>query len=431
MGHIEATARRPATADVRAGYRAYVLFILVVVYTFNFIDRVIVGILAEPIKVDLGLTDTQLGWMGGPAFALFYTFLGIPIARLADRTSRTWIMTAALALWSGFTALCGQAQSFLQLLLARAGVGVGEAGGVAPAYALVSDYFPPQQRARALAVFSFGIPIGSGLGFLFGGLVASAMNWRSAFIIVGLAGLVLAPLFRLTVREPVRGGLDAHAARTASATVSEVLRTLARKPGFWGLAFGAACSSIVGYGLLFWLPSFFIRVHGLSLADTSLLVGIGLLVFQTAGIWFGGWAGDRFGARSKAAYALVPAVLLGSVIPFLVAGALAPSLGIAIAMFIVPLTLNAAWLGPVLSAIQHVVVPGQRATASAIFLFINNLIGIGGGSLFMGAMSDLFMAEYGNQSLRYAMVAASGFYVLSCALMYFASRHLERDWEHA
>lgn len=414
-----------------SGYRAYVLFILVVVYTFNFIDRVIVGILAQPIKLDLGLTDTQLGWMGGPAFALFYTFLGIPIARLADRTSRTWIMTGALALWSGFTALCGQAQSFWQLLAARAGVGVGEAGGVAPAYALVSDYFPPQQRARALAVFSFGIPIGSGLGFLFGGLVASAMSWRTAFIIVGLAGLVLAPLFRLTVAEPVRGGLDAHARRAPSSSVVEVLRAIAGKKGFWGLSFGAACSSIVGYGLLFWLPSFFIRVHGLSLADTSLLVGSGILVFQTAGIWLGGWAGDRFGARRKSAYALVPAVLLGSVVPFLIAGALAPSLGIALVMFIVPLMLNAAWLGPVLSAIQHVVVPAQRATASAIFLFINNLIGIGGGSLFMGAMSDVFMAEHGDQSLRYAMVAASGFYVLSVSLLYFASRHLDRDWEHA
>lgn len=414
-----------------SGYRAYVLFILVVVYTFNFIDRVIVGILAQPIKVELGLTDTQLGWMGGPAFALFYTFLGIPIARLADRTSRTWIMTGALTLWSGFTALCGQAQSFWQLLAARAGVGVGEAGGVAPAYALVSDYFPPQQRARALAVFSFGIPIGSGLGFLFGGLVASAMSWRTAFVIVGLAGLLLAPLFRLTVREPVRGGLDAHAARTSTSTVGDVLRTLAGKKGFWGLSFGAAFSSIVGYGLLFWLPSFFMRVHGLSLADTSLLVGFGILVFQTTGIWLGGWAGDRFGARRKSAYALVPAVLLGSVVPFLIAGALAPSLGIALVMFIVPLMLNAAWLGPVLSAIQHIVVPAQRATASAIFLFINNLIGIGGGSLFMGAMSDAFMAEYGNESLRYAMAAASGFYVLSTALLYFASRHLDRDWEHA
>jgi predicted MFS family arabinose efflux permease len=431
MSQIEATARRPGVIEMGSAYRAYVLFILVVVYTFNFIDRVIVGILAEPIKADLQLTDTQLGWMGGPAFAIFYTLLGIPIARLADRTSRTWVMTGALALWSGFTALCGQAQSFWHLLVARAGVGVGEAGGVAPAYSLVSDYFPPQQRARALAVFSFGIPIGSGLGFLFGGLIASTLSWRSAFIMVGLAGIALAPLFRLTVKEPVRGGLDARAAYARSSTFRDTLRVIAGKRGFWGLSFGAACASIVGYGLLFWLPSFFIRVHHLSLADASLYLGIGIIVFQTAGIWLGGWAGDRFGARSKAAYALVPAVLLTMLVPFMIGGALAPSLGVALLLFIGPVMLNAAWIGPVLSALQHLVAPDQRATASAIFLFINNLIGIGGGSLFLGAMSDLFMPRYGSESLRYAMIAASGFYVLSISLLYFASRHLARDWEHA
>lgn len=412
-------------------YRVYVLFILIVVYTFNFIDRVIVGILAEPIKADLQLSDTQLGWMGGPAFAIFYTLLGIPIARLADRWSRTWIMTGALALWSGFTALCGQAQAFWHLLLARAGVGVGEAGGVAPAYALVSDYFPQRQRARALAVFSFGIPFGTGLGFLFGGLVASTMSWRTAFIAVGVAGLLLAPLFRLTVREPVRGGLDGGPPPSSGATVREVFGVIARKPSFWGISFGAACASLVGYGLLFWLPSFFIRVHGLPLVQTSLYLGIGIMVLQTAGIWFGGWAADRFGGRSKAAYALVPAILLAIVAPALVAGALAPSLDAALTCFVVPVLLNAAWLGPVLSAIQHLVVPGMRATASAIFLFINNLIGIGGGSLFMGSISDVLIPQFGNESLRYTILAASAFYVLSTALLYYASRHLQRDWEQA
>lgn len=412
-------------------YRVYVLVVLVVVYTFNFIDRVIVGILAEPIKADLRLSDTQLGWMGGPAFAIFYTLLGIPIARLADRFSRTWIMTGALALWSGFTALCGQAQTFWHLVLARAGVGVGEAGGVAPAYALVSDYFPQRQRARALAVFSFGVPIGSGLGFLFGGLVASTMSWRTAFITVGVAGLLLAPLFRLTVVEPARGGLDAHVSGNSANTVREVLRVLGRKPAFWALSFGAACASLVGYGLLFWLPSFFIRVHALPLAQTSLYLGCGIIVLQTTGIWFGGWAADRFGARSRAAYGLVPAILLAIVAPALVAGALAPSLGVALAIFIVPTLLNAAWLGPVLSAIQHLVTPGMRATASAIFLFINNVIGIGGGSLFMGSISDLLIPRFGSESLRYTIVAASGFYILSTALLYYASRHLPRDWEQA
>ncbi len=411
-------------------YRAYVLFILVVVYTFNFVDRVIVGILAEPIKRDLGLTDTQLGLMSGAAFALFYTVLGIPIARLADRRSRTWIMTGALAVWSGFTALCGQAQSFAQLLLARVGVGVGEAGGVAPAFSLISDYFPPQQRARAFAVFSFGIPIGSGLGTLFGGLVASAVDWRVAFLTVGIGGLLLAPVFRLTVREPVRGALDVYAAAPppANGSFTEVLRVLARKPSFFLLALGASSSSVIGYGLLFWTPSFFIRSHGLTLAQTAWFVGLGTLVFGVAGIWLGGWAGDRLGARSKAAYAILPGVMLVAIAPFLAAAVLAPSLILACVLFCVPMTLSASWTGPVYTAMQHLVAPRMRATASAIFLFMINLIGIGGGTLFVGALSDFLAPRFGSDALRYSILIATAFYLVSGALFWAASRRLDREW---
>ena len=419
-------------------YRAYVLALLVVVYTFNFIDRVIVGILAEPIKRDLALTDTQLALMGGAAFALFYTLLGVPVARLADRASRTWIMTGALALWSGFTSLCGQAQSFAQLLLARVGVGVGEAGGVAPAFSLISDYFPPRQRARALAVFSFGVPIGSGLGTLLGGLVASWVDWRVAFLAVGAGGLLLAPVFRLTVREPERGGLDGPALPSAAGpspaarrSLAEVLRMLAGKPSFLLLTLGASSSSVVGYGLLFWTPSFFMRSHGLSLAQTAWFVGLGTLAFGVAGIWLGGWAADRFGARHKPAYALVPALLLVSIVPFLVAGALVPSVVAALALFSVPMALNAGWTGPVYSTLQHLVVPQVRATASAVFLFMINLIGIGGGTLFVGALSDYLAPRFGHDALRYALVVAAGFYFPSAALFWAASRRLERDWSDA
>lgn len=409
-------------------YRVYVLAILVVVYTFNFIDRVIVGILAEPIKRDLGLTDTQLGLMSGTAFALFYTVLGIPVARLADRRSRTWIMTAALALWSGFTALCGQAASFVQLLAARIGVGVGEAGGVAPAFALVSDYFPPQQRARALAVFSFGIPIGSGLGTLLGGLVASAVDWRIAFLSVGIAGLALTPIFRLTVREPVRGGYDGPVTTGPQTSFGDVLRVLARKPSFFLLAFAASSSSIVGYGLLFWTPSFFIRSHGLTLAQTAWLIGIGTLVFGIVGIWLGGWLGDRLGTRRKAAYGIVPGILIAAIAPFLAIGVLAPSLLAAFLMFSVPMTLGASWTGPTYSALQHLVAPQMRATASAIFLFIINLVGIGGGTLFVGALSDFLAPRFGIDALRYAILVASSFYLLSGALFWLASGRLDREW---
>src|SRR5271170_1153761 len=205
------TQQKPAFQPqeaARLSYRSYVLAVLILVYTFNFIDRQIVGILAIPIKAELGLSDSQLGLMGGLAFALFNTLLGIPIARLADKVSRTGIMTAALALWSLMTALCGLTTSFAQLFLARVGVGVGEAGGVTPAYSLICDYFPARERARALSAYSFGIPVGTASGIILGGFITSLMSWRTAFFIVGLGGLLIAPLLRFTVREPVRGALD-------------------------------------------------------------------------------------------------------------------------------------------------------------------------------------------------------------------------------
>jgi MFS family permease len=244
-------------------YARYALGMLLLVYAFNFTDRIILGILVPPIKAELHLTDTELGLLGGTAFALFYTALGIPIGWLADRVSRIWIMAISLALWSAFAAASGIAQNFGQLFLARLGVGIGEAGGVAPAYSLISDYFPPARRARA--IYSFGIPIGSAAGLLFGGLIASKVNWRMAFIVVGGLGLILAPLFRYAVREPVRGGLDAPAPGRRTPSLQDVTRLLAGKISFWTLSLGGGTSSIMGYGMFFWLPSFFVRSYHFSL----------------------------------------------------------------------------------------------------------------------------------------------------------------------
>ncbi len=428
-------------------YRGYVLFILVVVYTFNFIDRQIVGILAVPIKSELALSDTQLSLMGGLAFALFYTFLGIPIAVLADRTSRTWIMTAALAVWSAMTAACGFAQNFVQLFLARLGVGVGEAGGVAPAYSLISDYFPPEKRARALSIYSFGIPVGSALGILLGGVLTSYLGWRSAFIIVGLAGLAIAPVFRLTMREPKRGGFDGANAITTPAKVTDVVKTLIGKPSFWGLSLGAASSSMMGYGLIFWLPSFFVRSFGDALPGffawmpdflvpanagpvlfASYFYATVLLLGGVAGIWLGGVVADRYGPERKAAYALVPAAAFIATIPFFIVGILANSLWIAFPAFLGLQALSLVWLGPVLTAFQQLVQPNMRATASAVFLFINNLIGIGLGNLAIGAISDGLKAAYGDESLRYAILSGIVFYVIAAALFIVTAPRLKKDW---
>jgi predicted MFS family arabinose efflux permease len=412
-----------------SGSRAYVLFILVLVYTFNFLDRQIVGILAVPIKADLGLSDGQLGLMGGLAFALFYTGLGVPVAMLADRFSRTWIMTAALATWSAMTAMCGLATNFWQLFLARLGVGVGEAGGVAPAYSLIADYFPPQQRARALGIYAFGIPIGSATGIVFGGLIASLIDWRYAFFIVGLAGVALAPVFRLTVKEPPRGQYDRPRENTTTPGFRVLIRTLAHKPGFWLMALGASFSSMIGYGIFFWVPSFLVRSYGLSLLDASLFYGAVLLIGGIAGIWAGGWLGDRLGYGKKAWYAGVPAIAFIATLPFYVLAILSPNLVTGFVLFLVPTALGLAWLGPVTSAIQHLVRPDMRATASAVFLFIINLVGIGVGTWAIGALSDALTVRFGDDALRYSILAGTSFYIGAAGFFLLAARRLDSDWE--
>ena len=414
---------------------------LLLVYAFNFIDRIMLGILVPPIKHEFALTDTELGLLGGTAFALFYTALGIPIGWLADRLNRVWILTIALALWSAFTAACGAAHNFAQLFLARLGVGIGEAGGVAPAYALISDYFPPARRARALAVYSFGIPLGSAAGILFGGLIAARINWRAAFVIVGAAGLMLAPVFRLCVREPVRGGLDqppppgagsgaagAAAAVRAAPRLREVAQLLAGKSSFWYLSLGAASASVMGYGIYFWMPSLLVRSYHLSLPQVSVCFSALTFISGVAGIWLGGALADRFGGTRRAAYALVPALAFLLAVPLYAAGLLAPASLAWLPVFLLPMALALAWLAPTASAIQHLVPPGMRALAAALLLFIINLIGLGAGSYAIGALSDHFATARGPESLRYAMLAGSGFYLLAAALYALGARRLARDW---
>ena len=409
--------------------RAYVLFILVVVYTFNFIDRQIIGILAVPIKADLMLSDTQLGLMGGFAFALFYAGLGIPIAMLADRSSRTWIMTIALVLWSGMTAVCGLAQNFWQIFLARLGVGVGEAGGVAPAWSLIADFFPPNQRARALSIYSFGIPIGSTIGIVAGGLIASAVNWRVAFFVVGAVGVLFAPIFRLTIREPERGRFDRSAGVHSAAGIGDIFRALAGKKSFWLMSLGSAFSSMMGYALLFWLPSFFVRSYGMTLLDASLFYGAIILIGGLAGIWIGGWAADKYGQHNRSAYAMIPAIAFVTTAPMYVAGVLSTSLSLTFLLMLVPTALGLVWLGPVIAAIQHLVKPNMRTTASAVFLFINNLIGIGVGTVLIGILSDELHGRYGDDALKYSILAGTSLYLVAAGLLFMAARYLGDDWE--
>ncbi|MEN2748649.1 MFS transporter [Sphingomonas sp. T9W2] len=399
------------------------LAMLLLVYSFNFLDRQILSILAQPVQRDLGLDDGQMGMLGGLAFAALYSTLAIPLALIADRTSRTWVITLSLAVWSAFTALCGTAQNFTQMFLFRLGVGVGEAGGVAPSYALIADTFPPERRARALAIYSLGIPLGAAGGVLLGGYIAQAVEWRTAFYTVGLAGLVIAPFFRLIVKDPPRAAASAD-----RIPVGRVFGILARKPSFWLLAFGAAAGSMCGYGVAFWLPSLMMRSFGLDLVQTGQFFGALLLTGGVAGILLGGALGDRLGARDKRWYALLPALCYVLGTPLFIAGVLSSGWVAAFALFLLPQALVYVWLGPVLTAVQHLVPAHMRATASASFLLINNLIGLGLGSWVVGQLSKGLAPTYGSESLRYAIAAALCLYLVAGALMALASRRLGRDW---
>lgn len=416
------------TPDSRApaptpGYRATVLAMLLLVYTFNFVDRQILSILAPGIMAELHLTKSQLGLLGGIAFASVYSTLAIPLSWLADRTSRTWVITGSLALWSGFTGLCGLAGSFSQLFLCRLGVGVGEAGGVAPSYAVIADYFPAGSRARALAIYSLGIPLGSAAGVMLGGHIAKSVDWRTAFLVVGGLGLLIAPLFRLVVREAPRD-------RTAeqAAPFAQVFAILARKRSFWLLAFGASASSMLGYGLAFWLPTLMKESFGLDPAQTGSFYGAILLIGGIAGVLAGGWIGDRLGKRDRAAYARLPAIAFVLAVPLFAGGVMSSTVTAAFLFFVVPQALAYVWLGPVISAVQHLVPAHMRATASASFLLINNLIGIGGGIYFLANLADRLGPAFGPEALRYAMLFSLGFYLLAALLMWLAAKPLRAEW---
>jgi MFS family permease len=400
-----------------------VLGLLLIAYIFNYLDRQILGILAGPIIAELHLTDTQFGVLSGPPFALLYSILGIPFAYFADRTSRSRVIAAALLFWSAFTGLCGVATSFWQLFIFRMGVGIGEAGGVAPSYALIADYFEPRRRARALAVFSLGVPIGLSLGTLLGAYIANAISWRAAFFTMGVAGVLLAPILLYVVRDPAR-----RKTANAAAPIGQVFPLLARKPVFWLLAFAAGSSSLCGYGLAVWTPSVLQRSFGMDLIGRGQFLASVIFLGGCTGVFAGGWLADRLGALDRGWYAKLPAIAWLITAPTFAAGLLAPSLWLAWPLLLIPNALNILWLGPVTTAVQHLVPQRMRATASASFLLINNLIGLGVGPLLIGRLSDALKQTYGVEALRYAAVACTGFYLIAALLMLLCVNRLRTNW---
>lgn len=407
----------------------YALGLLVVVYIFNFIDRSILSILLEPIKEEFQVSDTYLGFLSGIAFAAFYTVMGIPIARWADSGRRTRIIALAVLVWSGMTALTGLARNFSQLAMARVGVGIGEAGCSPPAHSLISDYFPVSKRATALAIYSLGIPIGSGIGSLAGGWINELFDWRTAFVVVGLPGVVLALLVRVSLPEPVRGVYDELAVRrTQRKSVKEVFRFIWGLRSFRHMSIGAALHAFYGYGVGAFIAAFFMRSHGMQSGELGTWLAVLGCTGGVAGTYLGGWLSDRLARRDSRWPMWVPAIATALSVPFAFLVYLWPDGRVALILSLPGAVFGGMWLGPTFATTQGLVPPVMRATAAAILLFVINIIGLGLGPQGTGILSDLLEPQFGQESLRYALlgvVVIFGFW--SMVHFFLASRTLVPD----
>jgi MFS family permease len=419
----------PARTTITPAYARYVLALLFVAYVFNFVDRQILAILLQPIKEELLVSDTAMGLLTGIAFALFYTVAGIPIARLADRRSRRTIIAVGLTAWSAMTAASGLVRTFVQLAVARIGVGVGEAAFVPPAHSLIADYFPAERRATAMAIFSMGVHVGLAFGFILGGWIAQLFGWRAAFFAVGLPGLLLAVLVRLTVHEPARGRTDiAHgAASAAPVSLRTAVATLWSLRSFRHLALAAALISFGGYAFAVWGPTFFIRVHGMSTGQLGTWLGAILGTGGIIGAIGGGIVADRVGARDMRRQLYVPAAACLIQLPCAIAALISATPLPALLLLFPSAVMSAVWFGPVFSLTQALVRPSMRATASAVLIFVINLIGLGLAPLAVGALNDFLNPIYGAHAIRYSLMLVAVTNLVAAMHFVLATRTLLPD----
>ncbi|PCG16155.1 MULTISPECIES: spinster family MFS transporter [Sphingomonas] len=406
------TQRREIDETLVLKRRWITLALLTLTYFFSFMDRQILAILLEPIKRDLSLSDTQLGLLSGLVFAIFYATLGIPIARLADRTSRRNIIAASLAVWSVMTALCGVAQNFTQLLLARVGVGVGEAGAGPPSQSIIADLYPPEKRASAMAIYSLGVLLGGGLGIMIGGNVAHAYGWRAAMLVVGIPGIVLALIVRLFVAEPRRGLSDVQrVAEEETEPLPSMWRgflAMLHNPAAVHLVAGMTLTSLVGYALTGWGPSYMQRSMGMSMLTVANYIALPAALVGGASALLGGAIADRMAKRyGLHAQAWVIAAMKTIAFPFAVSFYFFDSVPVALGAYFVSLLFAGVYLGPTYALIQHLAPLRLRAMWAALTLLMVNLIGLGLGPLAVGRLSDLMQPALGDQSLRYAMLAVA------------------------
>jgi predicted MFS family arabinose efflux permease len=423
------TGATPPVPEARAWF---VLGMLWFVYVLNFLDRQLLAILAKPIQDSMHVSDGQLGLIGGFYFAFFYCFIAIPVGWLADKTNRVWVLSIACAIWSAATMACGLARTYPQLVAARMTVGFGEAGGVPPSYAIISDYFPPGRRGTALGIYNLGPPIGAALGIAFGASIAAAFSWRAAFVVLGAVGIVAALAVILFVREPPRGGLDhiAHQAAAGKTGFAQTLKMFFSRPTLVLVALGSGATQFITYGFGNFAILFLMREKGMTLTEVSvyyaLVVGIGM----SAGIFVSGRVIDRFTRRSKQAYALVPATSLALAIPFYVAFVWAPTWPLSLLFLIGLMFLNYFYLSSAVTLVQQEVRPDQRVMSGALLLLVMNFIGLGLGPTYVGAASDFFRAAHPDNSLQIALYTLTPFYGLAIVLFVWLARILKGE-QHA
>ena len=419
-------------------YRSMVLVLLTIVYGFNFIDRQIVGILAPFIQKDLGLTNTELGLLIGLAFAVFYTLVAIPIAWLADRYNRVNILSIALAVWSGFTALTGLAGNFMQIGLARMGVGIGEAGGSPPSHSIISDLYPKEERAGALGVYSMGIPLGIMAAYFatasLMGATGDEVNWRRIFIFLGVTGVALAVVVRLVLREPLRGGmeLDNHA-NIVQPPFLESLKSLLKIPAWWSMCFGIAFGSFVSYAFSAFQTKYVVALDP-SFDFKTLVIVLGVINGTTyaGGAFFGAKLADKWGAKNIRAYGWLPAIAIGICLPVGIASFWMTTVWAHLAFTTFFLLFLGIYLGPSFAIAQTLAPINMRAMSTALFFFILNMIALGGGPTFAGWLIDVFKADNADlQAMRYAMTVTCLMFIPSIVSFLVVARVLPNDWAAA
>jgi predicted MFS family arabinose efflux permease len=397
------------------------------IYVLNFLDRQLLSILAKPIQDSLHVTDSQLGLIGGLYFALFYCFISIPVGWLADKTNRVNVLSLACGLWSAATIACGLARTYPELVVARMTVGVGEAGGVPPSYAIISDYFPPGRRGTALGLFNLGPPIGAALGVAFGASIAAAFSWRHAFVVLGAVGLLAALALFLTVREPARGGLDPAAAPDQKTGFFQTLRMFFSRPTLMLVALGSGATQFITYGMGNFTVLFLMREKGMTLEQVAVYYALIIGIAMSAGIFVSGRMIDLFTRRWKQAYALLPAASLVLAVPLYLGFVWAPDWPTALLFLIGPTFLNYFYLSSAVTLVQQEVRPDQRVMSGALLLLIMNMIGLGLGPTYVGAASDFFRASYPDHSLQIALYTLTPFYGLAILLFLRLARVLRSE----